>query len=133
MAGATRLLLVEDHAAFGGALALVLGERPGVEVVAQAGSVAECRALGEALATGDLALPDLALPDGDGADLVGDLRAANPSARVLVLTASLDAGNAARASSMGVDGFLDKMAPLEEIAADTRARRPAGTNRPSSA
>jgi len=41
-----RLLLIEDHAAFRSALALLLDLRPGMKVVAQCGSLAGCRALG---------------------------------------------------------------------------------------
>jgi DNA-binding NarL/FixJ family response regulator len=61
-----RLLLIEDHAAFRSALALLLDLRPGMKVVAQCGSLAGCRALGGLLQTVDVALLDLFLPDGDG-------------------------------------------------------------------
>lgn len=113
-----RILLVEDHASFRGALAILLGRQPGTEVVAQAGSVAGCRALGPLLSSVDVALLDLRLPDGEGTELVAVLRAANPSARVLILSASIEAGTEERAMGAGADGVLDKMAPLAEIAAE---------------
>ena len=69
-----RLLLVEDHAAFRSALALLLDLRPGMKVVAQCGSLAGCRALGGLLQTVDVALVDLKLPDGEGTELVAVLR-----------------------------------------------------------
>ena len=112
-----RILLVEDHASFRGALAVLLGRQPGTEVVAQAGSVAGCRALGTILSSVDVALLDLRLPDGEGTELVAVLRAANPSARVLILSASIEAGTEERAVGAGADGVLDKMTPLAEIAA----------------
>ncbi len=60
-----RVLLVEDHAAFREALAFLLGREPDIEVVAQAGSLAEARkAIDGRL---DVAVVDLGLPDGDGA------------------------------------------------------------------
>lgn len=40
-----RLLLVDDHAAFRGALAMVLNLQPSMEVVAECGALSECRAL----------------------------------------------------------------------------------------
>jgi DNA-binding NarL/FixJ family response regulator len=115
---ALRLLLVEDHAAFRGALKFVLNLRPGMRVVAECGSLAECRALGALLKTVDLALLDLMLPDGDGAGLIGDLRGANPEVRVLVLSASVEPGLQQRMADAGADGVLDKATALTGIVAE---------------
>jgi DNA-binding NarL/FixJ family response regulator len=85
-----KVMLVEDHLAFRQALAYLLSDDPELEVAAQAGSVAEAR---EVLDGGDLdggldvAVLDLALPDGDGRDLIGDLRRSSPGIRIMVLTA----------------------------------------------
>jgi DNA-binding NarL/FixJ family response regulator len=113
-----RLLLVEDHAAFRGALKFLLNLRPGMEVVAECGSLAECRALGDLLEAVDLALLDLVLPDGDGAGLIPLLRGANPEVRVLVLSASLEPGVHGRAAEAGADGVLNKAAELPRIVAE---------------
>ncbi len=113
-----RLLLVEDHAAFRGALALLLDLRPGMKVVAQCDSLAGCRALGGLLRTVDVALVDLFLPDGDGTELVAVLRGANPSVRVLILTASIEPGLGGRMAEAGADGVLNKTAALTEIASE---------------
>ena len=120
-----RLLLVEDPAAFRSALALLLDLRPGMKVVAQCGSLAGCRALGGLLHTVDVALLDLFLPDGDGTALIAVLRGANPSVRVLVLTASIEPGLRGRMAEAGADGVLDKTAALTEIASEV-ARLGAG-------
>ena len=122
-----RLMLIEDHAAFRSALALLLDLRPGMKVVAQCGSLAGCRALGGLLKTVDVALLDLFLPDGDGTALIAVLRGANPSVRVLVLTASIEPGLPWRMAEAGADGVLDKTAALSEIASEV-ARL--GTGRP---
>ena len=114
-----RLLLVEDHAAFRAALALLLNLRPGMRVVAQCGSLAGCRALGgDLLATVDVALLDLALPDGEGTELVAVLRGANPGVKVLILTVSIEPGLEGRMAEAGADGLLDKTAALTEIASE---------------
>ena len=113
-----RLLLVEDHAAFRGALALLLDLRPGMRVVAECGSIAGCRALGGLLGTVDVALLDLMLPDGDGTGLIALLRGANPSIRVLILTASIEPGLQGRMAEAGADGVLNKTAALSEIASE---------------
>ena len=122
-----RLLLVEDHAAFRGALKLVLNLGPGMRVVAECGSLAECRALGDRLRAIDLALLDLMLPDGDGADLIALLRGANPEVRVLVLTASIEPRLRERMAQAGADGVLDKTTALTGIVSEVvrlAGRRP---------
>ncbi len=113
-----RLLLVEDHAAFRSTLALLLDLRPGMKVVAQCGSLAGCRALGGLLQTVDVALVDLKLPDGDGTALIAVLRGENPSARVLILTVSIEPGLQRRMVEAGADGVLNKTAALSEIASE---------------
>jgi DNA-binding NarL/FixJ family response regulator len=113
-----RLLLVEDHAAFRSALALLLDLRPGMKVVAQCGSLAGCRTLGGLLQTVDVALLDLKLPDGDGTALIAVLRGANPSVKVLILTVSMEPGLQRRMAEAGADGVLNKTAALSEIASE---------------
>ena len=86
-----KVMLVEDHLAFRQALAYLLSDHPELEVAAQAASVAEAR---EVLDGGDLdggldvAVLDLTLPDGDGRDLIGDLRRSSPGIRIMVLSAT---------------------------------------------
>ena len=114
-----RLLLVEDHAAFRGALAMVLNSESDMGVAAECGSLAECGAL-EGLENVDVALLDLNLPDGEGTELVAVLRAANPAVRVLMLSAGIEAGLRERAAEAGADGVLDKMTSPPELASEVR-------------
>jgi DNA-binding NarL/FixJ family response regulator len=115
--GAARVLLVEDHASFREPLAFMFGREPDLEVAAQAGSLAEAR---QRLASVDLAVVDLDLPDGDGTDLIGPLRAASPRAIVLVLTASSDREAHARAVEAGAAGVLHKSARVGEVVGAAR-------------
>ena len=84
-------MLVEDHLSFRQALVYLLSDDPELEVAAQAASLAEAR---EVLDGGDLdggldvAVLDLALPDGDGRDLIGDLRRSSPGIRIMVPSSS---------------------------------------------
>ena len=83
-------MLVEDHLSFRQSLALLLSREPDLEVVAQAGSLAQAR---EMLHTPlDVAVVDLNLPDGDGRDLIGELQRANASISVLVLSVTIRPG-----------------------------------------
>ena len=114
-----RILLVEDHASFRQTLAFVFDREPEFEVVAQAGSLAEARKVMDGLKV-DLGVIDLALPDGEGIDLIKDLREANPNFAALVLTASLDRAEHARAVESGAAGILHKSAGVDEILDATR-------------
>jgi DNA-binding NarL/FixJ family response regulator len=109
-----RLLLVEDHASFRQTLALVFDQEPDFEVVAQAGTVAEARRVMQNR-DADLAVVDLSLPDGEGVELIEELREANPLFAALVLTASLDRAEHARAVEAGAAGILHKSAEVDEI------------------
>jgi len=114
-----RILLVEDHASFRQTLAFVFDREAEFEVVAQAGSLAEARQVIDGLEA-DLGVMDLSLPDGEGIELIKDLREANPHFAALVLTASLDRAEHARAVESGAAGILHKSAGVDEILDATR-------------
>ena len=83
------------------------------EVVGQVGSVAEAQALDrQSLEDVEVAIVDLALPDGDGLDLLEDLSSRTVT---LVLSASLETGRFARAVESGASGVLHKSTPIKEI------------------
>ena len=113
----SRVLLVDDHATFREPLSFMFDREPEFEVVAQAGSLEEAR---EALQGVDLAVVDQDLPDGDGTELIGPLRAANPRCLVLVLTASADREAHARAVEAGAAGVLHKSARVGEVVQSAR-------------
>ena len=110
-----RVLLVEDHASFRQALAFMLEREPGFEVAGQVGSLAEARQLnGEMLENVEVAIVDLALPDGDGLELIEDF-SSRPRMTTLVLSASLEPGRFARAVEAGASGVLHKSTPIKDI------------------
>ena len=112
-------MLVEDHASLRQTLAFVFDQQPDFEVVAQAGSLGEARRVMRGREA-DLGVIDLALPDGEGVELIEDLREANPLFAALVLTASLDRTEHARAIEAGAAGVLHKSADVDEIMDATR-------------
>lgn len=105
-----RIFLAEDHAAFRKALAFMLEREPHYRVTAQAGSVAEARASDAAGC--DVAVIDLLLPDGDGTEVIRELRATNPETRILSLSVSRDPG---RALDAGADEVLGKDVSLSSV------------------
>lgn len=111
-----RLLLLDDHLAFRQPLAFMLEREPDLTVAAQAGSLAEARqALADGVGQIDVALIDLQLPDGNGVDVIREMRAASSAGAALVLTADPDKIRHARAIEAGACGVMGKTAHLAEI------------------
>jgi DNA-binding NarL/FixJ family response regulator len=115
---AARLMLVEDHIAFRQSLALLLSREPDLEVVAQAGSLAEARELLDSRL--DVAVLDLSLPDGDGRELIGELQTANASISVLVLSVTIRPGRLEDVLKAGADAVLHKVASPATIVEEVR-------------
>ena len=112
----TRLLLVEDHVSFRQALAFMFEREPDFEVVGQVGSVGEVGKLSDGMLEDvEVAVVDLALPDGDGLDLIEDLALNEPQIATLVLSASLEPGRFARAIEAGAACVLHKATPIKNI------------------
>jgi two-component system response regulator DevR len=110
-----RVLLVEDHAAFQ-ALTDVLNMQPDLEVVGRAGSLAEGRTAAAALVEEvDVAVVDIFLPDGNGVELVRELRRADPGLSIVILTAGVDPDLHALAFEAGADEVCVKAEGIEEI------------------
>lgn len=110
-------MLVEDHVTFRELLTFMFDREDEFEVVGQAGSLAEAHHMLEGV---DLAVVDLNLPDGDGTELISELRAANPHSMVLILTASADREAHARAVEAGACGVLHKSVRIKEVVGAAR-------------
>jgi len=114
-----RILLLEDHASFRQTLAYVFDQQPDFQVVAQAGTLTEARLAMDG-SEADLGVIDLTLPDGEGTVLIAELRDVNPAFAALVLTASLDRAEYARAIEAGAASVLHKSADVDDILDATR-------------
>jgi len=113
-----RVMLVEDHLSFRQALAFLLGRQPDIEVVAQAGSLAQARQMLDRRL--DVAVLDLGLPDGDGRELIGELRRTNPGISVVVLSATIAPGHLDDVVKAGADAVLHKVASPPTIVEEVR-------------
>lgn len=118
-AKSVRVLLAEDQGMMRGALALLLGMEPDIEVVAQvaAGDVIVDTALTH---RPDVALLDIELPGMSGLEAAAELRDQAPDCRVLILTTFGRPGYLRRAMDAGAAGFLVKDGPVEELASAIR-------------
>ncbi len=120
-----RLLVIEDEPRIAEILKSGL-QRAGFAVdVVQLCAVAR-EAL--ALTVYDAAILDLGLPDGDGLDLLAELRSAHNGVPVLVLTARDAVENRVSGLDAGADDYLVKPFATVELIARTKAllRRPGG-------
>jgi two-component system response regulator DesR len=114
-----RVMLVEDHSDFRALMEVLLNGQSDIELVAQAGSLAEARDHAARFEF-DVVVLDLGLPDGHGEDLIADFRRSNPDVGVLILSASLDPAGIEKATRLGADEIMDKLAPLEEVLSTVR-------------
>ena len=95
----------------------LLEGQPDLEVVSQAGSLAEAHTMLEGV---DVALIDRGLPDGNGLELIGTLRAVNPGARVFVISSTVEMLHPKDAIEAGAEGVIDKLDPPELVFAAMR-------------
>ena len=125
---AKRIFLLSGHTAFREALALVLNETSDLEVVAQAGSLAE---MGDVNLDHniDVALVEFPLSEGEGMALIRQLSTHHGDAVALVLSSSvLVPSGIVRALGAGAVGVLSTSTSLEEIVEAIRSS--AGRRRP---
>ena len=114
---ATRILIVEDHRFFSEALQMLLGRRLSDEDADPvefrgAATVDDGLRLASEEGPFDVAVVDLVLPDGDGTEVVREIKAAYPGTRVAVLSLVSDLSGAL---SAGADEAIHKSHPLEGI------------------
>jgi two-component system, CitB family, response regulator len=84
------------------------------QVVGIAGNLATAKALLQAI-TPDLVLLDIHLPDGNGLDLLSDLRKLNMKSEVMLLTAAKEVEILEKAMQLGASDFLVKPLMLNRL------------------
>jgi two-component system response regulator DesR len=68
----------------------------------------------------EVALLDRTLPDGDGIELIGELREASPGAKVLLMSATMEQVHLERTLAAGADGAVKKLEPAARLFAAVR-------------
>jgi DNA-binding NarL/FixJ family response regulator len=110
-----RVMVVDDHPMWREGVARDLAEA-GHQVVATAGDGAAAVRIAAA-ARPEVVLMDLQLPVGSGVTATAEILAADPSARVLVLSASGEDADVLAAVKAGATGYLVKSAGRDELLA----------------
>lgn len=112
LAMSVSVLLVDDHILFRQALRLLLGARPGIEVVAELGDGTQVQELVASLAP-DVVVMDISMPDVNGVEATRALLARNPKQRVLVLSAYSSAAFVSELLQIGALGYVLKTSSSE--------------------
>jgi DNA-binding NarL/FixJ family response regulator len=116
MAEEIRIMILDDHDTFRDPLAFMLEREPDLTVVARPRTLSQAREIvGDDGFAVDVALVDLNLPDGSGADLIKELRDFRSRAAALVLSATADRRHLATAIEAGAAGVMHKSAPMGDL------------------
>jgi DNA-binding NarL/FixJ family response regulator len=113
------VLLVDDHQLIREGLRRAFDRVGDLQVVGEAGSVAEAV---DALTqlNPDVLVTDVSLPDGDGIGLTQRARTGNPELGIVVLTMHAGDDRLFAALDAGASAFVGKDAPAEEVIAAAR-------------
>jgi DNA-binding NarL/FixJ family response regulator len=117
--GELTILVVDDHPVVRHGLEALLSAQDWVARVLSAGTVRQAKQLA-VTDHPDVAVVDLALPDGDGAELVGYLRAAAPQCGTVVLSMTNDPGVIRAVLEAGASGYLLKETSPDLVLAAVR-------------
>ncbi len=109
-----QIYLIDDHPVVREGFARALTDEPDMAVVGQAGTAGDALRETSSLKP-DVVLVDLNIPDRDGIELIGALRAQLPNAKLLVLSCYDDEFRVAEALRAGAQGYLVKTSRLEEV------------------
>jgi two-component system response regulator DevR len=130
-----RLLLIDDSEVVRAGLHALLGTEPALEIVGDAGSVAQGVAASARLRP-DVVLLDIRLPDGTGIEACREILKNSPDSRILILTSVLDDTVVDDAIRAGAHGYLLKeidgrglVAAIRDVAAGRSTLDPAITAR----
>lgn len=132
---AIRVFLLDDHEVVRRGLADLLVIEPDLEVVGEAGSVAEALQRIPAVRP-DVAVLDVRLPDGSGVEVCRDIRASMPDVRCLMLTSYADDEALFNAIMAGASGYVlkeirgtDLVNAIRQVAAGKSLLDPGATQR----
>jgi two-component system nitrate/nitrite response regulator NarL len=114
------VLVVDDHPLFRKGVVQLLAMEPSIEVVGEAGNRAQALALLRRHEP-DLTLLDLNLKAESGLDILAEIKAEDPSRRVVMLTVSDAAEDLMGAIRAGADGYLLKDMEPEQLLERIRA------------
>jgi DNA-binding NarL/FixJ family response regulator len=109
-----KILIADDSAVVRERLIGLLTDLRGIEVVGQAEDAMEARNLAARLKP-DVAILDLRMPKGSGADVLCDIKKLNPAPKVIMLTNYPHPENRKKCIDGGADYFFDKSIEFQKV------------------
>lgn len=113
----TRILIVEDNAAYAESLQEIIGASEGMECIGRHATVGSCRRAyeQETPPKADIILLDLKLPDGGGLSLVPLMKERAPDTNIVVLTSNDNYRMVLEAIKLGVVAYVLKDTSVAEL------------------
>ena len=109
-----RILIVDDHALFRGAVREFLSQEPDFQIVGEAGNMRDAiRAVGAM--SPHLVLTDLSMPDTHGIEAVTEIKRHYPDMKILVISLHRDKEIKHLCRKAGAAGYIMKDAIYEEL------------------
>jgi two-component system, NarL family, invasion response regulator UvrY len=112
--GMTRILIADDHAVVRRGISCLLAGTPDLQVAGEAQNAREALALARN-AHWDLVLLDIGLPDGNGLDVLKQIKAEKPGLPILIFSMSCDDEYVSAAFDAGASAYLAKDCAAEDL------------------
>ena len=109
-----KILIADDSLVVRDRLVTLLTDVHGIEVVGQAKDAMEARSLAAELRP-DVAILDIRMPDGSGADVVREIKQLSPTPKVIILTNYPHPENRKKCIDRGADYFFDKSTEFKKV------------------
>jgi DNA-binding NarL/FixJ family response regulator len=110
-----RVMLVDDHEVVREGLRALLDRRPGMRVVAEAGTVAQAIEVARREKP-DVVVMDVRLPDGSGVEACREIRSELPGTRMIMLTSYADEEAVLSSILAGASAYLLKQTRGQQLA-----------------
>jgi two-component system, NarL family, response regulator NreC len=122
----TSVIIADDHAVVRKGLRLLIDAEPGLNVLAEAGTVPDAMMKTRALRA-DVLILDLNMPGGSSLEAIPQIREEAPMTAIVVLTMQNDPAFARQALQSGAAGFVLKEAADDELLEAIRQAAGGGT------
>ena len=109
-----KILIADDSRIVRDRLTNLLVEVDGIEIVGLAEDAAQAKNMAKTLKP-HIAILDVRMPEGNGVEVLRDIKRTNPTSRVIMLTNFVDSESRRMCFDQGADYFFDKSIEFEKV------------------